>query len=82
VPDPLPPGRTLLDGWHATLAAALAQLRVTQEATLLHPREVGRARLPTNVLGLLFHTAEHAARHAGQVVTTMKLVQARPLGTD
>jgi uncharacterized damage-inducible protein DinB len=39
---------------------------------------VGRARLPTNVLGLLFHTAEHAARHAGQVVTTMKLVR----GTD
>jgi uncharacterized damage-inducible protein DinB len=26
------------------------------------------------VLGLLFHAAEHASRHTGQVVTTAKIV--------
>jgi uncharacterized damage-inducible protein DinB len=28
------------------------------------------------VLGLLFHAAEHASRHTGQVVTTTKIVRA------
>ena len=66
---------TLLPDWHRTVSAALQQLATTTEATLLQPRFVGRARLPSNVLGLLFHTAEHAARHAGQIVTTAKLIK-------
>jgi uncharacterized damage-inducible protein DinB len=28
------------------------------------------------VLGLLFHAAEHASRHTGQIVTTARLVRA------
>jgi uncharacterized damage-inducible protein DinB len=43
---------------------------------LLEFRGVGRAQLPSNVLGLLFHAAEHASRHTGQVVTTAKIVRA------
>ena len=31
------------------------------------PRAVGRKQLPTTVLGLLFHGAEHCTRHAGQI---------------
>jgi hypothetical protein len=38
-------------------------------------RAVGRAALPTTVLGLLFHAAEHAQRHAGQLTTTVKIVR-------
>ena len=30
--------------------------------------------LPSNGFGLLSHAAEHAARHAGQAVTTAKIV--------
>ena len=56
--------------------AALAQLRATPVAVLTEPREVGRARLPSSVLGLLFHAAEHSTRHAGQLLTTVKIVQA------
>jgi uncharacterized damage-inducible protein DinB len=29
------------------------------------------------VLGLLFHAAEHATRHAGQAITTARVQQAR-----
>ena len=58
------------------IEAALAQLRVTDEATLLEPREVGRKRLPSNVIGLLFHAAEHTQRHVGQVITTAKISRA------
>jgi hypothetical protein len=56
---------------------ALAQLRATSEAALLESRFVGRAQLPSTVLGLLFHGAEHAQRHVGQAVTTAKIVAGR-----
>jgi uncharacterized damage-inducible protein DinB len=55
--------------------AALAQLRSTDPGTLEAAREIGRARLPSTVLGVLFHAGEHAARHAGQAITTAKIVR-------
>jgi hypothetical protein len=54
---------------------ALAQLKATDPATLAHERRVGRAGLPTSVIGALFHGAEHTSRHLGQFVTTLKLTQ-------
>lgn len=57
-----------------SLAAALQQLRATPRESLLLPREVGRARLPSNVLGLIFHAAEHAQRHAGQAIATARIL--------
>jgi uncharacterized damage-inducible protein DinB len=53
---------------------ALDQLRQTTREQLLDHRGVGRAQLPSNVLGLLFHAAEHSTRHAGQLITTVKIV--------
>jgi len=53
---------------------ALSQLRATDESTLTDARTIGRARLPSTVIGLLFHGAEHTARHTGQVVTMSKIV--------
>jgi hypothetical protein len=41
---------------------------------LLDFRGVGRAQLPSTVLGLLFHGAEHMQRHVGQAVTTAKFL--------
>jgi uncharacterized damage-inducible protein DinB len=60
---------------------ALQQIRTTPVETLDEPRSVGRAGLPSTVRGLLFHAAEHAQRHAGQIATTAKIVcgsHARP----
>ena len=67
-------GERLLAGFSDAVERALAQLRVTAEATLSDARAVGRAQLPTTVIGLLFHGAEHALRHVGQAVTTAKVV--------
>jgi uncharacterized damage-inducible protein DinB len=75
VEDTRPPLDDLLRGWHATVSAALERLASTPEAMLLEPRTVGRAELPSNVLGLIFHAAEHASRHTGQIVTTAKLLR-------
>jgi uncharacterized damage-inducible protein DinB len=63
--------------WQGMVDRALAQLVATSEATLLEARFVGRAQLPSTLLGLLFHAAEHASRHTGQVVTTAKLVRSQ-----
>jgi uncharacterized damage-inducible protein DinB len=70
-------GPRLLADFNEAVERALGQLRVTDAATLLEPRGVGRARLPSTVLGLLFHAAEHTQRHAGQIVTTVKILGGR-----
>ena len=67
---------SLMEDLRGAFDAALAQLRHTPESSLQEARTVGRAALPTTVLGLLFHTGEHAQRHAGQIVTTGKIVRA------
>ena len=66
---------TLVAAFHDAVERALEQLRATSETTLADARGVGRAQLPSTVLGLLFHAAEHTQRHIGQLVTTAKLVQ-------
>jgi len=58
-----------------TIDRALLQLRCTSENALLKGRTVGSGRLPSNVLGLLYHASEHTARHIGQLITTLKVVQ-------
>jgi hypothetical protein len=64
----------LVAEFDAAVDRALEQLRSTADATLLEPREVGRGRLPSTVIGLLFHAAEHTQRHVGQLVTTARFV--------
>ena len=66
--------RELVAAFEARGERGLAQLRATRPGTLTDRREVGRARLPSTVLGLLFHAAEHTQRHVGQVITTAKIV--------
>ena len=58
----------------AALDRALTQVRNTSADSLLIERKVGRAGLPSTTLGLLFHAAEHATRHAGQAVTTKRIL--------
>jgi len=64
----------LLDYLDHQVAKALQQLRNTPETELLQPRAVGRKQLPSNVIGLLFHGAEHTQRHTGQLLVTARVV--------
>jgi uncharacterized damage-inducible protein DinB len=57
------------------LEAAIVYLRTVPSDSLLLRREVGRKRLPSTTLGLIFHAAEHSARHAGQIVTLSRVVK-------
>ncbi len=69
-----PPLAQVVADTHAALDRALAQVAATDPDHLLDGRKVGRAGLPSNVLGLLFHVAEHATRHMGQAVTTERVL--------
>jgi len=60
---------------HDTIDAALAQIRATPADQIYDGRSVGRAALPATVIGLIFHGAEHTARHVGQLITTLKVVR-------
>jgi uncharacterized damage-inducible protein DinB len=51
------------------------QVRAIDPATLAEPRYVGRKRLPTTVIGLLTHIAEHTARHVGQAIDAARLAR-------
>jgi uncharacterized damage-inducible protein DinB len=55
---------------------ALDQLRRTAEASLTEPRGVGRAQVPSTLIGLLVHAAEHTTRHMGQLLVTARVVRA------
>jgi uncharacterized damage-inducible protein DinB len=66
----------LVQAAQAAIDAAVGTLRATPDTDLMQARSVGRAALPSNVLGLLFHAAEHTHRHTGQLVTTAKIVAA------
>lgn len=70
--DPPASAAALLEHFDAAMDRAFDQLQRTDIATLLEPRAVGRQALPSPVLGLLFHAAEHTTRHAGQIITTAK----------
>jgi hypothetical protein len=68
--DPPAPLADVVRDTGAIIDRSLASLRGLTREQLLEPRFVGRAQLPSNVLGLIFHAAEHCTRHAGQAITT------------
>lgn len=54
---------------------SIEALRQTNEHTLTEHRGVGRSQLPSTVLGLLVHAAEHTQRHVGQLLVTVRVVR-------
>ncbi len=66
---------TALQALSAQVDAALAALRTVPVATLGDFRGVGRAQLPSTVIGCLVHGAEHAMRHVGQLSVTTRIVR-------
>ena len=66
--------KILLDQLHKQVDQALLQLSNTDQQTLTDFRAVGKKQLPSTVMGLLFHAAEHTMRHVGQLLVTVKMV--------
>lgn len=72
------PGSSTVDlvaTFHRQVDKAIKQLKTTDGATLTDVRYLGRKRIPTTLIGLLFHAAEHTQRHIGQLLVTAKLLK-------
>jgi len=67
--------QALLKKFSEQVDASLKQLKETDPATITETRGVGRKQIPSNVIGLLFHAAEHTMRHTGQLLVTVKMVE-------
>jgi uncharacterized damage-inducible protein DinB len=65
----------LVQAFDEQVDKALGQLKTTPESSLPEWRGVGRAQLPSTVIGLLVHAAEHTTRHVGQLLVTARVVQ-------
>jgi uncharacterized damage-inducible protein DinB len=69
------PREHLLAAMDRSFREAEAAVRAIDPGTLAEPRTVGRMRLPTTVIGLLTHIAEHTQRHVGQAISAAKLAR-------
>ena len=65
----------MLDALSRRVDAALAELKTVDSTTLGDYRAVGRAQLPSTVIGCLVHGAEHAMRHVGQLSVTIRVAR-------
>ncbi len=64
------------DEFEAGLRSAEDRIAVLPLDQLEDTRYVGTAQLPVTLAGVLTHLADHTQRHAGQAVTTAKLLLA------
>jgi len=73
------PGATreeLLVALDTAFRQAETVVRAIDPAALSEPREVGRKRLPTTLIGLVTHIAEDTQRHVGQAISAAQLARA------
>ena len=65
----------LLNRLDKQIEEAIASLKGIDPLRLTDTRYLGRQRIPTTLIGLLFHAAEHAQRHLGQLLVTIRCLR-------
>ena len=73
--EPGPELASLLRLIDSALAKSEDQLRRLDPSSLYDRRSVGRRALPTTVIGLLIHLAEHTQRHLGQAIILTRMLR-------
>ncbi|WP_084490438.1 DinB family protein [Niabella ginsenosidivorans] len=69
--------KQLLENAVAAIDQTISRYKNFPEAVLTEARKVGRAGLPSTVIGLCFHAAEHTMRHTGQLLVTTAVLKGR-----
>jgi hypothetical protein len=72
-----PPGTLaeLLGLVEQSLNKSETEIKTIEPASLYAARMVGRRALPTTVIGLIVHLAEHTQRHLGQAIVIAKILR-------
>jgi hypothetical protein len=68
---------SLVNQFNKQVDDALHQLSQADVNSLTAHREVGRGKLPSTVIGLYVHSAEHTMRHVGQLLVTVRVLLER-----
>jgi uncharacterized damage-inducible protein DinB len=66
--------QNLVEAFNQQVDKALLQLSGADVSTLTDFRPVGRGKLPSTVIGLYTHSAEHTMRHLGQLIVTVRVL--------
>jgi len=67
----------LITAFNKQVDKAIVQLEKTDQSILTEMRGVGRTMMPSTVIGLYVHAAEHTMRHTGQLLVTVKILLAK-----
>ena len=70
-----PSSQQMIFDFEQKVDEALTYFKTIPEIMLTKERFVGRKKLPTTVIGLLFHAAEHSQRHVGQLLVTVSVLK-------
>jgi uncharacterized damage-inducible protein DinB len=73
--EPAMSATDLVNAFQQQVGRSLLFMENLDEKIITEERAVGRAQLPSTVIGLLFHAAEHTMRHTGQLLVTVKVLQ-------
>lgn len=65
----------LLAGWNMAREEAIRRLHALATCDLDVARSVGRRQTATFIGGIIVHIADHTQRHAGQLITTVKVAR-------
>ena len=68
--------KELVENFDSEVKQAIEYLKTIDENLLGDFRGVGRAQLPSTLIGLLVHAAEHTMRHLGQLIVTVRVLKA------
>lgn len=66
---------SLVSTFNDRVDAFISFLKTVEESELTQVRTVGRKQLPSTLIGVLFHAAEHVQRHFGQLLVTVSVVE-------
>jgi uncharacterized damage-inducible protein DinB len=66
--------KQLLQEFNEQIDQCIKDLQVINPDLLTETRYLGRKMIPTTMIGLLFHAAEHTMRHIGQLLVTVKIL--------
>jgi uncharacterized damage-inducible protein DinB len=67
--------KTLIANVEFQIDKALEFLKTLDENNLNKKVEIGRKRIPSTLIGVLFHAGEHSQRHIGQLLVTVSVVK-------
>lgn len=65
----------MLDQLDKRVADAVEELKNVNPDSLTEPRGIGRKQIPTTLIGLYVHSAEHSMRHIGQLLVTVRVLK-------